>query len=261
MKSPPKISVVIPSYNKVEYIQETLDSIVSQSYPNLEVIIQDGGSIDGTIEIIKKYAKKYPEIIQWESKKDRGQTDAINKGLKKAAGEILTFINADDVYERGALNKVSKYFGKHPDTLWLAGKGRLIDENGREKSKWVTTYKNILLKLNRHVLLLMVNYLEQPSVFLSRKAYKRHGLFTGTREYVMEYDLWLKLGEAEMPKVLNSYLSSFRLSKGNISTTQYDGVLKTDLEIVKKYTANKILLFLHKLHNLGRVVIVKLLWE
>jgi glycosyltransferase involved in cell wall biosynthesis len=94
MKSP-KISVVMPSFNKASYIEKTLDSIFDQKYPNLEVVIQDGGSTDGTLEIISGFIQKYPKLIRLESKKDKGQLDAVNtKG--SAGGEIFTFINADD---------------------------------------------------------------------------------------------------------------------------------------------------------------------
>ena len=112
MKAFPKISIVIPSYNKVKYIQETLESVIFQKYPNLEVIIQDGGSTDGTLEIIKKYAKKYPKIISWVSIKDKGQVDAINRGLRKAKGNIVTYLNADDLYEKGALFEIAQSFLK-----------------------------------------------------------------------------------------------------------------------------------------------------
>ncbi|MFC1710437.1 glycosyltransferase [Patescibacteria group bacterium] len=117
----PKISVVIPSLNKGKYIGETLESIVTQKYPNYEIIIQDGCSTDGTLNIIKKYAQKNPKLIKWESKKDKGQVNAINIGMKKAKGEILAYINADDVYEKGAFMKVGKYYKKYPKTTWIAG--------------------------------------------------------------------------------------------------------------------------------------------
>ncbi len=257
MKSLPKISIVIPSYNKVKYIRETLDSIVSQNYPKLEVIIQDGGSTDGTVDIIKEFAKRYPKEISWVSKKDKGQVDAINEGLKRTGGDIVTYINADDVYEGGALLAVGEYIRKNPNTLWLAGKGKVINTEGKEISKWVTCYKNFLLTANRYSLLLIVNYLMQPSVFVSRSAYEKYGPFSGIGRVVMEYDLWLKLGKTEMPKILSDRLSSFRLTAGGVSTTQYKSVLKRDLEIVRKYTANQILLLLHRFHNLGRVLMVR----
>lgn len=257
MKPFPKISIVIPSYNKAKYIRRTLSSIFSQNYPNFEVIIQDGGSTDGTTEIIREFAKKYPRNIKWVSKKDKGQVDAINKGLKKAGGDIVTYINADDVYEGETLLTVGEYIRKNPNTLWLAGKGKAINTEGKEISKWVTCYKNFLLTANHYSLLLIVNYLMQPSVFVSRSAYEKYGPFSGFGGVVMEYDLWLKLGKIEMPKILSDRLSGFRLTVGSVSTTQYKSVLKRDLEIVRKYTANQILLLLHRFHNLGRVLTVR----
>ncbi|MCJ7805550.1 glycosyltransferase [Patescibacteria group bacterium] len=259
MRSLPKISVIVPSFNKVKYIEATLQSIADQKYPNLEVIVQDGGSTDGTVEIIKKYAAKYPRIIGWESKKDKGQVDAINNGLKKATGAILAYINADDVYKKGALIKVGEYFANHPKTLWLAGRGDMIDSKGKKISPLVTKYKNYLLTINHYPSLLIVNYLMQPSVFLSSKAYKKYGPFTGTKTAVMEYDLWLKLGRVQMPAILKSNLSSFRISEGSISSSSFKKTLKEDEEIVEKYTDNPVLLLLHYLHNIGRVVAIFLL--
>ena len=256
MKNLPKISIVIPSFNKVRFIEETLQSIFKQEYPSLEVIIQDGESTDGTVNVIKRFAKKYSGI-KWESEKDNGQLEAINKGLKKAIGEVVTYINADDVYKNGALLTVGKYFSKNPDTLWLAGRGDVIDEGGREISRLVTGYKNLLLAINRYPLLLVVNYLMQPSVFLARGTYEKYGPFTGSKVGVMEYELWLKLGRVKMPAVLDSYLSSFRLAGGTISSTEFKKVLLLDEKIAEKYTKNPLVLLMHRLHNLGRVATIK----
>ena len=142
----PLISIVIPSLNKARYIRQTLESIVKQNYPSLEVIIEDGGSTDGTLDIIKKYAKKYPKIFKYESKKDKGQMDAINKGFEKAQGEILTYINADDVYVDGAFRNIEKAYSENPDALWFAGRGRVIDEDGKGIARIVTWYKNLYPK-------------------------------------------------------------------------------------------------------------------
>lgn len=258
MTSLPKISIVIPSLNKVDYIKKTLQSIFNQDYPNLEVIIQDGNSTDGTVEVIKKYAGKYPKIIKWESKKDEGQADAINKGFKKATGDVFAYINADDIYEKGALKKVEGYFARNPDTLWLAGRGRVIDKDGREIAKLVTFYKNICLKLNFYFLLLIFNFLYQPSVFLSRKAYEDYGPFVGEK-YVMEYDLWLKLGKESMPGILSSYLSGFRLTSEGFSASAFRHILSEDYKIATKCTSNPLVLFAHRVNNLGRIAVVKLL--
>lgn len=231
MKPLPKISIVIPSYNKVEYIQETLESIVSQKYPHLEVIIQDGGSTDGSLKIIQQYAQRY-DWINYESKRDKGQADAINTGFKKATGEILTYINADDVYEKGALKRVGKNFAENPDTFWLAGRGRVIDETGHEIAKPFTWYKNLFLYFNFYSSLLILNYLMQPSVFLSRRAYKKYGPFFGGK-YVVEYDMWLKLGKQKMPLVLNRTLSYFRLGGGVFPRLFLKKSLKKSIEGLK----------------------------
>jgi len=257
MKRLPKISIVVPSLNKGEFIEETLLSIVEQDYPNLEVIIQDGGSTDGSIEIVKRYASKY-DWICWESKKDKGQTEAINNGLKKASGEVLTYLNADDIYLKGALKKVGEYFAIHLKTLWLAGKGKTIDGYGKPIAGIVDRYKNHLLSLNNYNWLLIVNYLFQPSIFISKKAYDTYGPFLGDKS-VMEYELWLKLGRVEMPKALEEILSGFRLIKGSISTTKFKDLLIEDEKITGKYTDNQIIMMLHYLHNVGRVITVNLL--
>jgi hypothetical protein len=182
--------------------------------------------------------------------------DAINKGMRKAKGDVLTYINADDIYWGNALRVIGKAYLKNPDSLWFAGKGKVIDEDGKEISKWVMWYKNLLLSLNFYPLLLIVNYLMQPSVFIIKKAYNKYGPFMGTKDYVLEYDLWLRLGRVQMPLVINKNLSGFRLSRENISSVAYKKLLASDFNVLKKYVKNPILLSLHKLHNLGRVIII-----
>jgi glycosyltransferase involved in cell wall biosynthesis len=251
----PKISIVVPSYNKVKFIELTLKSIFSQNYKNLEVIIQDGGSTDGSVQIIKKYAKKYPII--WVSKKDKGQTDAVNTGLKKATGQILTFINADDCYKHNTLSLVANTYIKYPKALWFVGQSMVIDENGKEKAKLVTRYKNLLLFLNSKFYLLITNYLMQPSVFFTKEAYKKYGPFIGTSDFICEYDFWLKLAHVSMPMVLNKCISKFRIEPNTKTKRMFKSLLFEDVKIVKKYTNSPLILFLHELHNLGRVLIAK----
>jgi len=254
----PKISVVIPSFNKVNFIGKTIDSIINQNYPNLEVIIMDGGSRDGTLGIIKQYAGKYPEIVRYQSKKDRGQWDAINKGFRQAKGKILAYINADDEYLPGAFSEVEKTYRANIDAFWFAGRGRMIDGGGRRIAKLPTVYKNVLLFLNLRFLLLTTNYLMQPSVFITKVAWERFGPFIGYNNFVLEYDLWLKISKSKMPVVMGKYLSSFRLEPGTISSSLSETLLLQDENIVKKYTENPLILLLHKLHNIGRLIAVKI---
>ena len=256
----PKISVVVPSFNKVDYIGKTLDSILRQNYSNYEVIIQDGGSTDGTLEIIQKYVKENPEIFRVESKNDGGQTNAINIGLKKAKGEIITFINADDVYKNGTFSEVAKAFQAYPEALWFAGRGEVIDKKGKKIAGFTTIYKNFLLSLNSGFYLLITNYFTQPSVFLTKKAFEKYGPFSGMANgTVMEYRLWLRLSKASMPKVINKILSAFRITEGNISSIAYVKILKEDESIIKKFTKNKFILLFHHFNNLLRVATIKII--
>lgn len=254
----PKISIIIPSFNKVSYIRSTLSSIVFQKYPNLEVIIQDGASTDGTIKIIQEFSNKYPKIFSWVSEKDKGQTDAINKGCLKAKGDIITYINADDVYDKNAFWDVSNFFINNLNCYWAIGFGNIIDSEGKVISKLVTKYKNLLINFNSYNALLMVNYINQPSVFLLRSAYNKFGPFIGHNKYVLEYDLWLKIGKVKMPGIIKNNLSSFRLTTNNISSTFYKELLDFDCKIVARYTNNIFIIIFHRLHNYLRIVLISL---
>jgi glycosyltransferase involved in cell wall biosynthesis len=256
----PLISVIIPSYNKIDFISKTLDSVLRQNYSSYEIIVQDGGSTDGTFEVIESYAKKYPKVFKIESKNDNGQTNAINIGFSKAKGEIITYINADDVYTSKAFIEIAKAYLENPEVLWFVGRGKVIDRKGKEIAKATTWYKNLLLSLNSRFFLLVTNYMIQPSVFLTKEAYEKYGPFTGlTNGVVMEYSLWLKLSKVSMPKVIKKTLSAFRITEGNISSISYKNTLKEDESIVRKFTKNKIILFLHKFHNILRVATIKVI--
>ena len=122
----PKISVITPSYNQAQFLERTIKSIIEQDYPNLEYIVCDGGSNDGSVEIIKKYADK---ITWWCSEKDKGQSDAINKGLKRATGDIVCWINSDDVLLKGALMEYARMYKENPDCSVYMAQTMRIDEN------------------------------------------------------------------------------------------------------------------------------------
>ena len=120
-----KISIITPSYNQAQFIERTILSVLNQDYKDIEYIIMDGGSTDGTVEILKKYS----DHIIWKSEKDNGQSDAINKGLKMATGDIVAYLNSDDTYQPGAFKEVATFFEKNPDKKWVYGKCLIINEN------------------------------------------------------------------------------------------------------------------------------------
>jgi len=197
----PKISIVTPSYNQGEFIEETILSVINQNYPNLEYIIIDGGSTDSTVEIIKKYEK---HITYWVSEKDNGQTDAINKGFKKATGEIYGWLNSDDLLEKGALFKVAEFFNENPEAQVVYGNFRYIDkegnivknvrETGFHKFLWVYGY----------------NYIPQPSTFWRSELFHRVGGLDETYQCAMDAHLWMRFMQQTKIYHINSFLSRFR---------------------------------------------------
>src|SRR5882672_2272557 len=129
----PKVTIVTPSYNQGEFLEETIRSVLLQGYPNLEYIIIDGGSTDRSVEIIRRYEKW---LAHWVSERDRGQSDAINKGFSRSTGDICAYLNSDDVYLPHALLSVARLFEKHPDAALLYGDCQLIDESSRVVDLW-----------------------------------------------------------------------------------------------------------------------------
>src|SRR5579872_1323282 len=119
-----KISIITPSFNQSNFIEQTILSVLNQNYPNLEYFIIDGGSSDNTLNILKKYDKH----IKWISEKDKGQANAINKGLTMATGEIITYLNSDDTYENKSLFIINDYFLAHKSCKWLCGTYKIVDE-------------------------------------------------------------------------------------------------------------------------------------
>ena len=125
----PKLSIITPSFNQGQFIEETLNSVLSQRYPNLEYIVIDGGSKDDTVSVIRKYENK---LAYWISEPDRGQVHAINKGLERASGDIFAFINSDDLYLPGAFQSVADYFGKNSECEWLCGDTIMFGDVGQQ---------------------------------------------------------------------------------------------------------------------------------
>jgi glycosyltransferase involved in cell wall biosynthesis len=250
-KQLPKITIITPSFNQGRFIEQTIKSVLSQDYPNLEYIVMDGGSSDGTVEILKKYGDK----LYWTSEKDRGQSHAINKGLHLATGEVIGFLNSDDLYEPGALLRVGRFFAEHPNASWVTGKCRIIDERGREIRKFVTLYKNLLLRFKGYGLLLVVNYISQPATFWRRDVVEKAGYFDESLHYAPEYDFWLRTGQRFKLWFIDAYLASFRIhltsKAGSSARAQFDA----DLEIARRYTSSPLLIGLHKLHRAVTVAI------
>lgn len=209
----PRISIITPSFNQGKFLEETIQSVLNQNYPNLEYIILDGGSTDNSVDIIKKYEDR---ITFWESKPDNGQADAIFRGFEKATGDIIAWINSDDYYLDGALKAVGNYFIKHPSIEWLAGNGIIVDTHSHELLKCYTT------KISFDHLYYRETLFVQPSIFISRKAFFECGGFDKTLEFCMDYDLFLNLSLRSNPMQIPDFLSAFRYHANAKSSTILD---------------------------------------
>ncbi len=188
MKSNPLVSIVTPSFNQAEFIEQTLVSVLQQDYAPIEYIVIDGGSTDGSIDIIERYSDR---LAYWVSEPDQGQVDAINKGLRRANGEIVAWINSDDMYLAGAISEAVAVLQDHQEVGMVYGDGIMVD--GNNKLLDLHTYRTY------DVLdLLCFDVLLQPTVFIRAEVLDKVGLLSDQYHMVLDHDLWIRIA-AEMP--------------------------------------------------------------
>ncbi len=241
----PKISVITPSLNQGDFIGQTIESVLNQEYPKLEYIIMDGGSTDNTLEVLEKYEDR----IYWRSERDRCQSHAMNKGLELVSGEVVAFLNSDDLYEPGALLTVGNFFANHPEVDWLTGKCRIIDCSGKTIRRGITFYKNFWLRIKSYQVLLVLDYISQPATFWRSRVVKRIGEFDEDLEYAMDYDFSLRVGQHYPLWVLNDYLASYRIHSSSKAGSSAAAQFHVDLEIAKQYSSSSMIRLLHLFHN------------
>jgi glycosyltransferase involved in cell wall biosynthesis len=216
-----KFSIITPSFNQVRFLRQTMQSILSQEGDfELQWIVMDGGSTDGSVELLMQSARSDPRIV-WTSEKDAGQSDAINKGLSKADGQVIGWLNSDDLYAPRTLAAVADAFQQHPDAQWLAGRCGIIDQEGGRIRESITSYKNRLLERCTHRRLLGgENPISQPAVFWRRAFGQRVGPLDVTLHHAMDYDFWLRMSRISEPLILRRELSLFRIHATSKSGTQ-----------------------------------------
>lgn len=202
------ISVITPVYNGVRFMECCIKVVFGQNYPEVEHIIIDGGSTDGTFDVIKKYAEKYPHI-RWISEKDQGQSDAMNKGIGMAKGEILNFLNVDDFYEPGVLNRVGEIFKTLPEPSLLVGNCNVCGDNGELK------YINKPTQLGLRDLLIGKSYPVNPSAYFYHKLlHQKIGLYKTDNHYVMDVDFLLRAVQEAKVRYVDEVFGNFRLIEG-----------------------------------------------
>lgn len=197
----PKVSIITPSFRQADYIGRTIDSVLDQNYPNLEYFVQDGGSKDGTVDVLKRYGKR---LAGWESRPDEGQSQAINLGFARTTGEIMAWLNSDDILLPGALHTVVEYFNRHPDVDVLYGNRVLVDENDQQIGRWIIPGHN-------SEILSWADYVPQETMFWRRRLWEKvGGRVDESFRFAMDWDLLVRMRDvgarfAHIPRFLGAF--------------------------------------------------------
>ena len=199
----PLVSIITPSFNQAPFIAATIDSVLGQDYPNIEYIVVDGGSTDGSAEIIESYADK---LAWWVSEKDKGQTDAINKGFARANGQILAWLNSDDTYEPGAISAAVEFLTANPNVGLVYGDCNFIDENGHKFGEFNAAQTDFE-KLQRGYV-----HIPQQASFWRADLWKEVAPLDNSFFFAMDYDLWTRLARiSELRYLPGENWANFRL--------------------------------------------------
>lgn len=251
----PKISIVTPSFNQADFLERTIRSVLDQNYPNLEYIVVDGGSTDGSLEILRKYEDR---LAWWCSEADQGQSDALNKGFSRATGEFVGWLNSDDLYCPGALRRVGSYLQRHPEVDVLHGSLYIIDAADRLlDAYWSGPFGVAQATYIFHVGL---NF-HQQTLFWRRRLMDRAGMIDRTLRFSMDRDFIIRLLMHGRFAALRGYLGAFRVHDQAKSSTILEVSIAEDREIRERYQEsfppllpnprlNRLLLRLLRLGNL-----------
>ncbi len=207
----PLVTVVTPSYNQAAFLEETILSVLEQDYPRIEYLVVDGGSTDGSVEIIKKHAER---LAWWVSEPDLGQTDALNKGFGRAKGQILAWLNSDDTYLPHAVGEAVAYLEAHPEAGMVYGDAYFINGRGRVTGLFnarQTSYQ----KLRRGAV-----YIPQQASFFRADLWKRAGPLDPSFYFAMDYDLWVRLAALAQLHYHPGPWANFRLHAGGKTIAQ-----------------------------------------
>jgi glycosyltransferase involved in cell wall biosynthesis len=205
------VSVVTPSFNQGGFIREAVDSVLAQDGVRLEYLVVDGGSTDGTLEVLRAYGDR----VRWMSEPDRGQADAINKGWRRTTGEIIAWLNADDVYRPGGVRRAVAFLSRHPDVDLVFGDCDYIDGRGAVIGRHRTRPVDSLALLRS-----AISYIPQPAAFLRRRVLDTVGYLDETLHYVMDFDFWLRVAVRHRIAYLPECLAAFRFHGGSKSVRQ-----------------------------------------
>lgn len=211
-----RVSIITPSFNQGGFIERTVESVLSQRGDfDLEYLVVDGGSTDATRSVLRRYEGR----LRWISEPDRGQCDAINKGLRMTSGEVVTWLNSDDTYEPGAVQAAVEAL--RGGARWCFGECRIVDEHDREIRRGVTAYKNAQARRYGLARLLGRNFISQPATFFRRDLVAEVGALDESLHFAMDYDLWLRFARVARPVFVPRPLAAFRWHASSKTGARY----------------------------------------
>jgi glycosyltransferase involved in cell wall biosynthesis len=227
-----KISIVTPSLNQGEFIERTIRSVLDQEGDfDLEYLVFDGGSTDGTREVLERYGDRLRFVVE----PDTGQANAVNKGLRAATGDVVGWVNSDDLLLPGTLARVAQAFREHPEALWLHGRCEIVDEEDRPIRRWLSAYKDFRCRRYSREALLVENFVSQMTVFWRRAAQAQVGVLDESLRYTFDYDLWLRLSALSAPLFLDEKLAAFRWYTRSKSGADFEKQFAEDLRVLERY--------------------------
>ncbi len=225
MSLPPLVSIVTPVFNAARFLPEAIESVLSQDYPRIEYIAADGGSTDGSLDILERYSGR----VRYFSGKDKGPSDALRRAFSRASGEILAWLNADDLYLPGAVRIAAEYLAAHPGIDIVYGEGRWIDEAGGAIRRYPTRPFDPKL-LARDC------YICQPAAFFRASAYRLVGGLDPKVRIPFDYDLWIRMAKSGLRfAALPDYLACTRMHSGTLTISKRDEVFRASMELLKRH--------------------------
>ena len=231
MPQQPLVSILTPSYNQGRFLEQTIQSVLSQDYPHLEYLIVDGSSTDGSLEIIQRYA---PRLSWWVSEPDQGQTDALNKGFTHANGEIFAWLNSDDTYLPGAVSAAVSCLQAHPEAALVYADANLVDEEGRIIGRFPSRQTNLKMMLRGSV------HIPQQTAFFLARAWKQVAPLDPSFHFAMDYDLWVRLAKTAPLIYTPGLWANFRLHGAGKSVTMDDRCYPEMIRVYRRERGNGI---------------------
>lgn len=226
-----KLSIITITYNSKKYLSEAIESVLGQDYRELEYILVDGGSTDGTLDVIRQYAAR-DSRIRWISERDRGIADAMNKGVRLATGEVVAHIHSDDSYLPRALSEVVRAFQDNSSRRWVTGLLRYVNEEG------AVLYDTTIKDSYSFDSLMKRNLIGHPATFLKRELFEEVGLFDESVKYAMDYDLWLRITRTCEPLAINKALATFRFHQESLSSRELINAITEEYSLKRKHAGN-----------------------